>query len=192
MGAWCGKIVYMVELIRSLPNGQWFIETMEKVGEGYKKLVSNGLALLHPVSVNGKTMSDDGIPYHTTIKAFDKDKDSARNAHGIAQKLKISTPDARKVNIVPKVFKDRHGDDVHVLAMYGEDADKIIDQYSRFDGMGWPQRPEGYRPHITVDKSTYDRAVQNNAKTAADLGITFGGAELRSGLSTLFKYPHKD
>lgn len=182
----------MSELIKSLSNGQWFIEDLEKVGDGYKKLVSNGLALLHPVSVNGKTMSEDGIPFHTTIKAFDKDKDSAKNAHGIAQKMKISCPDPKKVNIVPKVFKDRHGDDVHVLAMFGDDADNIIDQYSKFDGMGWPARPEGYRPHITVDKSTYDKAVKTGAKTAADLGITFGEAELRSGLNTLFKYPHKD
>ena len=179
----------MKELIKYFPNGQWKIESLNKVGEGYKRLVEDGIALLHPVTVEGRPLSDDGIPYHATIKAFNKDKDSIDDAHGIANQLKMDKPDASKVFIQPHIFKDRFGDDVHVLTMHGEDADKIIQNYHRFTGMGWLPRPEGYRPHITIDESTYNKALQSGAKTAADLGIQFGDAELRRGFQTVSRYP---
>ena len=178
----------MKELLKSLKNGQWYLESLEKVGEGYKKLMSDGLALIHPVSIDGRTLSDDGIPYHATIKAFDKDRDSVEVAHQLASNMKFSTPDASKVLIEPKIYKDRNGDDVHVLAMHGEDADNIVDQYSQFAGMGWPPRAEGYKPHITVDEATYNRAIQTGAKTAADMGVVFGAPELRRGFNTISRY----
>lgn len=181
----------MKDLIKSLKNGQWYIESLEKVGKGYIGLMSDGLALIHPVSIGGKTISDDGIPYHTTIKTLNKEKDSAAAAHQIASGLNITPPDPKKTVIVPAIFKDRYGDDVHVLAMHGDDANSIVDHNSKFNGMGWPNRPEGYRPHITVDKATYDKAVQSGATTAADMGIEFGDAELRRGFNTLSRYSKK-
>ena len=151
----------------------------------------DGLALIHPVSINGKLISSDGIPYHTTIKALDKEKDSAGAAHNIASRLQMDPPDPKNVHIVPAVYKDRFGDDVHVLVMHGEDAERIKQQNSEFQGMGWPNRPEGYKPHITVDEATYNRAVQSGAKTASDMGIQFGQAELRRGFNTLNRYSNE-
>lgn len=106
--------------------------------------------------------------------------------------MQISPPDPEKVYIVPAIYKDRFGDDVHVLTMHGEDADKIKEQNAQFDGMGWPNRPEGYKPHITVDESTYNRALQIGAKTASDMGIQFGQAELRRGFNTLNRYSNDE
>lgn len=177
-----------INLIKSLQNGQWIIESLNKVGEGYKKLMSNGVALLHPVEINGKSISDDGVPYHVTIKAFDRNKDSLVDVHKLASGLNMRTPDPHKVTISPHIFKDRFGDDVHVLTMHGEDADDIIQNNSKFNDMGWPNRPEGFRPHITVDKATYDRAMNGKVNSAADLGISFSGPELREGFDTILEY----
>lgn len=182
----------MKDLIKSMSNGQWYIEPLSKVGEGYKKLMGNGLALIHPAYVDGRHISDDGVPYHTTIKAFDGNKDSPDTAHQIAANLNMPPPDPSNVYITPKIYKDRFGDDVHVLVMHGDDAARIADQYSKFTGMGWPPHPDGYKPHITVDEATYNRALQNGAKTAADMNISFGNAELRRGFDTLQKYPIRD
>ena len=54
--------------------------------ESYKQLAKDGLDLLFPVKINGKTISPDvGIIYHSTIKLFDPAKDKPEEIHKIGR-----------------------------------------------------------------------------------------------------------
>lgn len=161
-------------------------ETLEKVGEGYRKLMASGIALIHPVKIGPKAISDDGIPFHTTIKVFHPENDRFHQAHEIANSLDLTPPDPAKTTVRPVMFKDRYGDDVHVLEL-GGDAERVVDSNAAFQHMGFPMNYK-FRPHITVDEDTYNRVVQENPSTAADLGVSFGDAELRHGYKTVHRY----
>lgn len=165
-------------------------EELEKVGDGYKNLMASGIALLHPVKIAGSTTSEDGIPFHTTIKVFHPHEDRIDQAHDIATGLDLTPPDPTKTTVKPMMFKDRFGDDVHVLEL-GGDAEKIVNHNSSFSNMGFPVKFK-FRPHITVDERTYNKAMEEAPKTAADMGIYFGNAELRHGYNTIKKYPAKE
>lgn len=162
-------------------------EPLEKVGEGYKKLMANGIALLHPVTIGGQKMSQDGIPFHTTIKVFHPEDDSFSEAHQVASSLNFVPPDPEKTTVKPMIFKDRFGDDVHVLEL-GGDAERIVEHNSAFANMGFPVKYK-FKPHITIDEPTYNAVLEQNPKVAADLGITFHDAELRHGYDTVQNYP---
>lgn len=171
------------------PMGKSFFEDLEKVGEGYKKLMASGIALLHPVRMGNKTISNDGVPFHTTIKVFHPQDDRFQQAHDIARSLNLLPPDPAKTTIKPMIFKDRFGDDVHVLEL-GGDAERVIDHNAAFERMGFPAKFK-FKPHITIDQDTYNKVVQEKPQTAADMGIVFGEAELRSGHEVVRKYPPK-
>ena len=94
--------------------------------KSYAKIAENSLLLGHPVSINGKTKREDnGIHYHSTIKFSDKNTDKPEHIHPIASKLDLEAPDSKKVGIEPGKFKDRNNNDVYVLKLKGEHADKL-------------------------------------------------------------------
>lgn len=144
----------------------------------YRKMAAEGSDLMHTVSVKGKTHRPDiNIPYHTTIKLFNPQKDSPEQIHEVASKLNMNPPDPKNVGIEPTTLKGRNGNTMHVLKLHGPHAEEIKEHHKKFAHMGHPEKYE-FHPHITVDEALYNHALHSGAKTAADLGITFGNAEL--------------
>lgn len=159
--------------------------------QAYKKLAEKGIMVAHPVSVMGqKQRPDNGISYHSTIKFFNPDKDTASSIHGVAKNLNFVPPDPRKTRIEPGMFKDRMGNDVYVIKLHGEHADQIKNNNKKFDHMGYKASFE-FQPHVSVDKATWQKIVDSKAQNAYEAGITFGPAELRQGHSVLATYHHK-
>ena len=159
--------------------------------EAYKKLAENGMMLAHPVTINKRAVRDDGsgIGYHSTIKLFDTAKDHAHTAHEVARNLTLNPPDAKTVGIAPDKFKDRFGNDVHVLVLSGNDSDRLKEHNAKFSHMGYPASFE-YKPHISLDKKTWDGIKASGAKTAHEAGIEFGPAQLKQGHDTVATYRH--
>lgn len=146
--------------------------------ETYKRMASEGMDLMHPVRIKGKTHRHDiNIPYHTTIKLFDTSKDKPEHVHEIAQHLTLNPPDPKHVHIEPTTLKGRNGNVMHVFKLHGPHADEIKEHHKKFAHLGHKENYE-YSPHITVDKATWDHAVQNKFKTAHEAGIEFMPAEL--------------
>lgn len=161
-------------------------EELFKVSEWYKKQVKEGIAMIHPVTINGKSHSSEDFPFHSTVKVFDKDKDRLSQAHEIARWRDFEPPDARRTTVRPVKLKDKSGEDVFAIEL-GGDANRLKDHNKSFQGMGFPTA-YNYKPHITVDEETHDKLVSSGAKTAHEFGIKFGHAELRHGANTLKKY----
>ena len=161
-------------------------EDLIKVSEYYKKQVKEGSALLHPVTIQGKTHSKHDIPFHTTIKVFNTNTDSSDEAHKIASKLRMNPPDPAKTTIYPVKLKDKTGEDLFAIEL-GGDANRVKDHHSQFEHMGYP-RKYSYTPHITIDEDIYNSLKDSKAKTAKDFGIEFGPAELRQGENKVKSY----
>ena len=158
---------------------------------GYAKLANEGILLGYPVSIAGqKNRPDNGVGYHSSIKFFDPAKDHPHAIHNLAQHLPLNPPDAKNTQIEPGQFKDRLGNDVFVLKLKGNSADKIKEHNGKFAHMGFPANYE-YTPHISVDKALHDKIKASGAKTAHEAGIEFGPAELKKGPKTLKTYHHK-
>jgi len=157
----------------------------------YAKLANQGLLLGYPVSIKGnKNRPDNGVGYHSTIKYFDKDKDHPHVVHGLARHLPLNPPDAKNTQIKFDTFKDRFGNDVNAIILHGNSADKLKEHNAKFAYLGFPSKFE-WTPHISVDKDTWNNLKNSGAKTAHEAGISFGNAELKSGLKTLKTYHHE-
>lgn len=158
---------------------------------GYAKLANEGILLGYPVKINGQhARPDNGIHYHSSIKFFDPSKDHLHSIHELAQHLPLNPPDAKNTQIEPGQFKDRLGNDVYVLKMKGNSADKIKEHNGKFAHMGFPANFE-YTPHISVDKATHDKIKASGAKTAHEAGIEFGPAQLKKGPKVVKTYHHQ-
>lgn len=159
---------------------------------GYAKLANEGIMVGYPVKINGvDKRADNGIHYHSTVKFFDPLKDHPHAIHEIAQHLPLNPPDAKNTQIEPGQFKDRLGNDVYVIKMKGNSADKLKEHNGKFAHLGYPTNYE-YTPHVSVDKAMHDKIKASGAKTAHEAGIEFGHAELKHGPKTLkvYKHPH--
>jgi hypothetical protein len=157
----------------------------------YAKLANEGILLGYPVKIAGQhARPDNGVHYHSSIKFFDPAKDHPHAIHSLAQHLPLNPPDAKNTQIEPGQFKDRMGNDVFVLKLKGNSADKIKEHNGKFAHMGFPANYE-YTPHISVDKALHDKIKASGAKTAHEAGIEFGPAELKKGPKTLRTYHHK-
>lgn len=158
--------------------------------ESYRKMAEKGIMVAHPVKISGKDRRDDnGIHYHSTVKYFNPDKDHPHEIHNIAKELTMNPPNPKTTGIEPGMFKDRFGNDVYVIKMKGNDADRIKEHNSRFSHMGYPATFD-YTPHVSVDKATHDRIKASGAKTAHEAGIEFGNAQLHHGPNVLATYRH--
>jgi hypothetical protein len=157
----------------------------------YAKLANEGILLGYPVKIKGQeTRGDNGINYHSTIKYFDKDKDHPHSIHEIARNLPLNPPDAKNTQIGFDKFKDRLGNDVHVITLHGNSANKLKEHNGKFAGMGFPSKFE-WQPHISVDKAQWDKIKNSGAKTAHEAGIEFGNAHLKKGSKVLKTYHHE-
>lgn len=158
--------------------------------EAYKKLASTGIMVGFSASIGGITHRPDiNMPYHSTVKFFNPDKDNVQDIHHVARTLNLVPPDPKQTHIEPSVFKDRLGNDVYVIKLHGPHADSIKEHNKKFSHMGYPTTYE-YTPHVSVDKKTWDKIVASKAKTAHEAGIEFGPAELKQGHNTLATYHH--
>lgn len=157
----------------------------------YAKRASEGMMLGYPVSIGGEThRKDNGIGYHSTIKVFDKEKDHGHKVHNLAQHMSLNPPDAKNTQIEPSTFKDRNGNEVFVIKLRGNSADKLKEHHGKFTGMGDPESYE-FQPHVSVPKDIHDRIKASGAKTAHEAGISFGSAELKQGPKTIKTYHHQ-
>jgi hypothetical protein len=157
----------------------------------YAEQANKGLILLYPVKINGQDCrSDNGIPYHSTIKEFDANKDHAHEIHNMAKHLPLNPPDAKNTQIEPNQFKDRNGSDVFVITLKGNSAEKMKEHHGKFAHMGLPEQRE-WAPHISVPKDMHDKIKSSGAKTAKEAGIEFGNAELKKGPKRLKTYHHQ-
>jgi hypothetical protein len=156
----------------------------------YAKRASEGLILLHPVKINGQeARSDNGIGYHSTIKEFDANKDHLHKIHELAQHLPLNPPDTKNTQIEPNQFQDRNGNDVFVITLKGNSAEKMKEHHGKFAHMGIPEQRE-WNPHISVPKEMHDKIKSSGAKTAHEAGIEFGNAVMKKGPKTLKTYRH--
>jgi hypothetical protein len=159
--------------------------------EAYKKLAEQGVMVGFPARIKGQAhRADIGIPYHSTVKFFNPEKDHPRDIHAIASKMSLTPPDPKTTRIEPGQFKDRMGNDVYVIKLHGKHADEIKGHNAKFSHMGYPANFE-YQPHVSVDKKTWDNIVASKATTAHEAGIDFGPAELRRGHQILATYKPK-
>jgi hypothetical protein len=159
--------------------------------EAYKKLAQTGFILAHPVKINSQDKRhDNGIPYHASIKFFDKESDSPDDAHEAASKIEHQHIDPKKVEIKPKVLKDRNGNDVYAIGLHGNHAEKIKKQHDSLSNFGHKENYQ-WGAHVSVPKSVHDDIKSKGHKTAHEAGIEFGPAELRRGSKTLQTYHPK-
>jgi hypothetical protein len=153
-----------------------------------KSMASKGLALLYPVSVMGNHMRSNGIPHHVTVKFFDKPETTPEQAHEYSSREDLPAPDPKQIGVTPKVFQNRFGEDVHVLALHGPGIDHLKESNARGAHLGLPTS-YSFTPHISVDKETHDKVASLGKPTsAAELGIEFGKPELRRGPDVLARY----
>lgn len=157
----------------------------------YAKLANEGMLLGYPIKINGQThRPDNNIMYHATLKEFDKTKDHLHQIHNLAQHLPLNPPDAKNTQIKPEQFKDREGNDIYVISLFGNSAEKMKEHAGKFAGMGY-KSDRVWNPHVSVDKATHDKIKANGAKTAHEAGISFEPAVLKKGPKTLKTYHHK-
>lgn len=156
----------------------------------YAKEANEGTLLGFPVSIAGQShRPDNGVAYHSSIKYFNKDKDHFHSIHNLAQHLPLNPPDAKNTQIKFNKFSDRLGNDVWAISLHGNSAEKIKEHNGKFAHMGFPQTFE-WTPHVSVDKSTFDKIKSSGAKTAHEAGISFGNAQLKKGPKVLKTYNH--
>lgn len=159
--------------------------------QAYAKLASTGFILAHPVKINGQEKRhDNGIPYHASVKFFDKESDDQNHAHKAAAGLDHQHIDPKHVGLEPKVLKDRNGNDVYAIGLKGAHADKLKEQHNKLSNFGHKENYE-WNAHISVPKSVHDDIKLKGHKTAHEAGIEFGPAELRRGPKTIKTYHSK-
>lgn len=159
--------------------------------QAYAKLASTGFILAHPVKINGQEKRhDNGIPYHASVKFFDKESDDQAHAHKAAAGLDHQSIDSKHVGLEPKILKDRNGNDVYAIGLKGSHADKLKEQHNKLSNFGHKENYE-WNAHISVPKSVHDDIKSKRHKTAHDAGIEFGHAELRRGPKTIETYHPK-
>lgn len=159
--------------------------------EAYAKLAREGLLLGHPVKIKGHDKrSDNNIPYHSSIKFFNKENDKPEQAHETASKLDMETPNPKEIGIEPSKIKSREGDDIYAIKLHGPHAEKLKEHHKKFSHLGHKENYE-YHPHISVPKAVHDEIKAKGYKTAHEAGIEFGPAELRHGPKTLHTYHSK-
>jgi hypothetical protein len=110
-----------MSLIKHLKKALSDLNSLQKKEdpEAYKKIAKEGLLLGHPVKIKGHSKREDNhIPYHATIKFFDKVSDTPEKAHEAASKLDHQHIDPKKVGIGTKVLKDRSGNDVYAVSLH--------------------------------------------------------------------------
>lgn len=157
----------------------------------YAKNATTGLLLGYPVKIKGEDKRHDNkIKYHSSIKFFDKEKETPNEAHAAASKLDMSAPNPKEVGIETGKIKGRDGSDVYVIKLHGKHADKLKEHHNKLSGMGHKENYE-FHPHISVPKSVHDDIKASGAKTAHEAGIEFDHAELKHGDKTLATYKPK-
>jgi len=158
--------------------------------ETYKRLAETGSIIGHPVTIKGQhSRSDNGIPYHSTIKLLTPHKDH-KEAHEIASKHDLEPPKPEHTGIEPHTFKDRYGNDVHVLKLYGIGATQMKHHNDHFKHLG-PKEAYDYSPHISLDHESWKKIKDSGAKTAKEAGIEFGPATIKRGHKILGTYGKK-
>jgi len=165
-------------------------ESLEKISEAYKKLAASGMGLMYPVTINGQTHTNKGTPHHATVKLFNKEADTPERAHQTASGLNFTPINPENVQLSTDKFKDRFGNDVHVVKLHGPEAENIKQHHKAFEGMGF-KTPYEFAPHISVDEDTWNRIKQTNPKNAAQAGIQFGSPELKVGHDVIQTYHPK-
>lgn len=153
-----------------------------------RTMAHSGLALLYPVSVMGQHLRSNGIPHHVTVKFFDKPGVTPEQAHDYASKEDLHRPNPNEITVSPKVFKNRFGEDVHVLALEGPGINHVSEANSHGSHLGNPVSYK-FTPHISIDKELYNKvAGMKGPVKASQLGLKFGAPELRHGPRTLATY----
>lgn len=159
--------------------------------KAYKRFASEGMDLMHPVRIKGRTHRPDiNVPYHSTIKLFDTTKDKPEHVHEVASKLSLNPPNPKEVHIEPTTLKGREGNLMHVIKLHGPHAENIKEHHKKFSHLGYKENYE-YSPHITVDKPTWDHIVHTKARTAHEAGIEFMPAELHHKNKIVANYKPK-
>jgi len=160
--------------------------------QAYKALAMTGFILAYPLTINGKDRREDNnIPYHATVRFFDKENDSVDNVHKIAKDFEPHIPNPKEMKITPSVLKDRLGNDVYSLTLSGPDADEMKARHEKLSVLGFEDEYE-WKAHISIPKALYDEIKSNSYKTAADANIEFAYPELRRGPHTLYTYGPKE
>lgn len=154
----------------------------------YAKKASTGVILLHPVTINGKTHRENGIPLHMTVKTFGQSNEV--NPAEVEKHLEnFSIPksiDANKMYFMPHVFSGPNNQVHHVLLVYG--APNHIDQI-RKGSEKYGQYIKNFLPHIAIDKEDWEKFNKIGPILPADkVGIKMHAAELRSGPQVLKRY----
>lgn len=156
--------------------------------EAYKRLASNGMCLMFPVSINGETHRPDiNTLYHFSVKVFDIDKDKAEEVQKIASQLKLNVPNSENIELQFATIPGREGHTYHSINLIGKEVNKISKHFDSFSNMGFDQHKE-FHPHIIVDKNTWNNLKNKNFKTAKEAKIEFFPAELRNGDKILSTY----
>lgn len=153
-----------------------------------KSMAHSGLALLYPAYVMGEKFRSNGIPHHVTIKFFDKPGVTADDAHEYASKQNIEHLNPNNITVTPKMFTNRFGEPVHVLALDGPEVQNLKSVNKQGSHLGQPVSYD-YTPHISVDKDVHDfvKSMGRPVK-ASELGIEFDPPELRHGHRVLATY----
>lgn len=164
------------------------IEESLNKSDDYAKKASSNIILLHPASINGKTHRENGIPMHMTVKTFgDKSKTDSKQVEKHLENFSIpQSVDANKMLFMPHVFSAPNGETHHVLLVYG--APNHIDKIRNASEKYGPYI-KNFLPHITVDKSDWDKFNKMGPILTADkIGLQIHPAELRSGSQVLKRY----
>jgi len=154
----------------------------------YKKIAAEGMDLMFPVTIDGKTkQADTGVLFHVTIKLFDPKTDDPIKINEIAKKLDLLPPNAEETTIERGTVNSENGNTMYILKLNGPTADRIVDYHKKFKDMGRSMDNE-FQPHITINKALWDEFKDKNGITAKEANIKFLAAELRQGDNILYTY----
>jgi 2'-5' RNA ligase len=155
--------------------------TLSKAAPDYKTQASSGVIAYYPVSFRGKKLSDEGVPFHMTVKFFGH-KDSL-DLNDVKQRVEkhralLSQPvDEKDIMAIPHKFKTQTGITHHVLLLHGV-PDHVKQVYENNKDIGATYK--SFAPHITVSEEIYNQLNGKPAR-ATDLGIKFHPAEFKVG-----------
>lgn len=155
--------------------------------DDYAKKASTGLILLHPISINGKTHRENGIPMHMTVKFFgDNTQVDPTEVEKHLENFSIpQNVDVNKMLFMPHTLSTPAGTH-HVLLAYG--APHHVDQIRKGSEKYGPY-VKNFLPHISVDKADWDKFAKMGPMLTADkIGIQIHPAELKSGNQVLKRY----
>lgn len=164
-----------------------FIEELNK-SESYTQKAAKGIALLHPITLNGKSHKENGVPLHMTVKVFgDNDKMDVKQVQQHLEKFSIpKSVNANAMYYMPHKFPAGNGEFHHVLLVYG--APPHID-HIRKGSENFGPYIHNFLPHISIDKDDWHKLAKiGPVLTAEQAGIKIHPAELRSGSQVVKKY----